>query len=88
MHIQFRGNQRTQNVRYTTEKPLAVKGTRSNPISVGLKFVHLNLLNKKYSMDQYDNCTITYQTCINADSFTWQVLRCRHASVHVRETMR
>ncbi len=40
----------------------AVKGTRSNPIGVGLKFVHLNLLNKKYIMDQYENCTITYQT--------------------------
>ncbi len=66
----------------------SVKGTRRNRIGVGLKFVYLNSLNKKYIMDQYVNCTITYQACITAASFAWRVLPCRRASVRVRETMR
>ncbi len=44
----------------------AVKGKRWNCIILGLKFVYLNWLTKKYIMSPYGNCTTSNQTYITA----------------------
>ncbi len=62
------------------------KGTRWNLIGLGLKFVYLISLTKKYVMDPYRDCTISYQTCITTISLALWMLQCRRASVRARDT--
>ncbi len=42
----------------------SLKGTLWSRIGLGLKFVHLSLLTKKYGMGPFGNCIIAHQTYI------------------------